>query len=252
MLQSKLKSLGYKVERGEFHNYSTTTGKLIMDWLTKKWDTDQTTIELVMAANKQASQSWFKKLEDDGIDFLILDRYTLSQMVYGLATGSDGRWLSTLQNNMMRPNMDIVIDIPAEVSMTRKGKHNNGENDRYESDVKLLGQIRALYKKVSTDYSAPVKHIVDGKNSIDEIHERIFEIVAENFINGPVKTKDPLSNIGGMTIGCGDCREEMFIPGCGVHTCKNCGTGHKVTVNNGMIRIDPFPNSAFIGLGYDA
>lgn len=182
LLQNKLQSLGYKVQHGEFHNYSAPTGKLIMEWLTNKWPVDQITIELIMAADKQASQTWFKKLEGKGIDFLILDRYTLSQVVYALATGSDGGWISSLQKYMRKPDMDIVIDIPAEVSMSRKGKHNNGENDRYESDVKMLREVREIYKNIPTDYSASIKEVVNGERSIHDIHEEIFKIVEENFL----------------------------------------------------------------------
>lgn len=195
LLQNKLQSLGYKVQNGEFHNYASPTGKLIMDWLTNKWDVDQTTIELIMAADKQTSQTWFKKLEDKGIDFLILDRYTLSQIVYGLASGSDERWISSLQKYMRKPDIDIVIDIPAEVSMRRKGKHNNGENDRYESDVKMLQEVREIYKYISTEYSAPVKEVVNGERSIHDVHDEIFKIVKENFLHSGERTT------GGFIVG---------------------------------------------------
>jgi dTMP kinase len=148
-----------------------------MKWLTKKWSVDQTTIELIMAADKQAQQGWFKQLKTEGVDFLILDRYTLSQAVYGIATGSDGRWLLQLHNYMRKPDLDIVIDIPAEVSMKRKGKHNNGINDRYESDLTLLKNVRNYYNNVSTFYSAPVKRIVNGEQDVESVHNDLFCVI---------------------------------------------------------------------------
>lgn len=116
-----------------------------MDWLTNKWDVSQHTIELIMAADKQAQQEWIQSLEDEGYDYLILDRYTRSQMAYGIVNGIDKMWLSELQNYLRKPDMELYIDIPAEVSMQRKGKHNNGENDRYESDKEMLERVRSLY-----------------------------------------------------------------------------------------------------------
>jgi dTMP kinase len=168
MLVDYLRSRGYKVEKSEFHRYDTPTGQLIKKWLYKEWDVDQTTIELVMAADKQAQQKWFKELEDQGVDFLILDRYTKSQFVYSLANDMPNDWVHQLQRFMRKPNIEIFIDIPAEESMKRKGKH--GENDRYESDLKLLNEVRALFFWYS-DVT------IDGIGHPEEIHKDIIKAV---------------------------------------------------------------------------
>jgi dTMP kinase len=181
LLTERLIKDGYNVKQSEFHRYGTPTGKLIMDWLTGKWNVSQHTIELIMTADKQAQQDWFKQLENAAYDFLILDRYTLSQSTYGVATGIDGRWILELQKYMRKPDLDIVIDIPAEVSMSRKGKHNNGVNDRYESDLELLTKVRENYLAFSTVYSAPSKAIIDGNRDIEEIHSEIYKAVKEVF-----------------------------------------------------------------------
>lgn len=179
LLKQKLESDGYKVAKSEFHRYDTPTGQLIMKWLKKEWDVSQETIDLIMAADKQAQQDWFYELEDQEYDFLILDRYTLSQIAYGIAGGLDGRWLSRLHQYMKMPDLDIVIDIPAEISVSRKGKHNNGENDKYESDLVLLQKVRDYYRTVSAYYSAPIKKIVNGERTVKEIHNEIYYTVCE-------------------------------------------------------------------------
>lgn len=181
LLFNRLVEDGFKVQKSEFHRYDQPTGLLIMNWLTGKWNASQEAIELIMTADKQLQQDWFKQLEDDGYDFLILDRYTLSQCAYSVASGIDGRWVLDLQRHLRKPDLDVVIDIPAEVSMSRKGKHNNGENDRYESDLQLLERVRRNYLFFSTSYSAPVKRIVNGEKSIEEIHNEIYSIVKEVF-----------------------------------------------------------------------
>lgn len=177
LLTDRLNLIGYKAIKSEHHRYDTATGKLIMDWLTRKWDVSQKTIEMIMAADKQAQQDWFSQLDKEGYDYLILDRYTLSQAAYGVANGIQGSWIIELQRYMRKPDLDIVIDIPAEISMSRKGKHNNGQNDKYESDLEMLKRVRENYKSFSTYYSAPVKKIVDGTKSIEEIHNEIFNFV---------------------------------------------------------------------------
>lgn len=178
LLKNRLIEEGYKVEKSDFHRYDQPTGELIMKWLKKEWNASQETIELIMAADKQNQQDWFKQLEKDGIEFLILDRYILDQIVYSSANGMDIKWVQTLQKHMRKSDLDIIVDIPAEVSMKRKGKH--GENDRYESDLELLNRVRDNYIVLDEKYSAPLKYIVNGTGSIEDIHEDIYSIVIDN------------------------------------------------------------------------
>jgi dTMP kinase len=174
-LTERLKQDGYKVIQSEFPRYDTSTGLLIRQHLTGQWNVNKETFELIMTADKQSQQKWFEQLENEGYDFLILDRYLLSQVAYGMANGMDGRWIVELHKYMRYPDLDIVIDIPVEVSMTRKGKH--GANDKYESDYEMLSRVRDYYINVSTFYSAPIKRIVNGEREVGVIHEEIYNIV---------------------------------------------------------------------------
>jgi dTMP kinase len=177
ILAEMLAALGYRVVQSEFHRYDTPTGHLVMKWLTGKYNVDQATIELIMSADKQAQQNNFKALEEDGVDFLILDRYLLSQIAYSTVNGMELDWVLAMQKYMRKPDLDIVIDIPAEVSMTRKGKHNDGVNDKYESNLLMLQKVRGKYLTLKEGISAPRKIIVDGERSILKIHDEIFRIV---------------------------------------------------------------------------
>jgi dTMP kinase len=168
MLVEHLRNQGFNVVQSEFHRYDTPTGELIMKWLRKEWNVSQTTIELIMAADKQAQQEWFYDLEKNNVDFLVLDRYTMSQFVYSLANNMEKPWVLQLQRFMRKPDLNIFIDIPGEESMKRKGKW--GENDRYESDLALLNEVRSLFFWYS-------KNIVDGMGTPEEVHKDIVELV---------------------------------------------------------------------------
>ncbi|MFL1672586.1 dTMP kinase [Paenibacillus dendritiformis] len=181
LLTQKLRNEGYRVQVSEFHRYDTPTGSLIMKWLKKEWEASQSTIEMIMTADKQNQQEWFQMLEQQEYDLLILDRYILSQAAYAVANGVDGKWLLDLQRYMRKPDLDIVIDIPPEESIRRKGKY--GENDRYEEDKNLLEKVRENYLSFSTDYSAPIKKVVNGFRDVNDIHDVIYEIV-KNFLEG--------------------------------------------------------------------
>lgn len=174
MLADALTAEGLNVVHSEFHRYDTPTGELIAKWLRKEYEASQETIELLMAADKQAQQDNFRKLEEAGVEVLILDRYTLSQLVYATANEVSLSWSYELQRQMRQPDLNIVIDIPAKVSMARKGKHNGGVNDRYESDLELLKKVRMLYKIMDSNTT-----IIDGMKSIDELYEQITTIVMD-------------------------------------------------------------------------
>lgn len=176
-LYTRLKDEGYKVVKSEHHRYDTPTGQLIMDWLTRKYDVDQLTIELIMTADKQAQQEWYRQLEQDGVEVLVLDRYMLSQLSYSKAAGVDLEWSLQLQKHMRKSDIDFVIDIPPDESMRRKGKHNLGINDKYESDYNLLSKTRSNYIHLPIEHTSKEKYIINGMQSIEEIHEKIYSIV---------------------------------------------------------------------------
>lgn len=175
-----LKNKGYRVEKTEFHRYDTPTGRLIRQWLNQEWDVDQSTIEFIMAADKQAQQRWFEKLDEQGYDYLIIDRYTLSQEVYAIANGLHPHWVNQLQRYMRQPNLEILIDIPPEESMKRKGKF--GENDRYESDKALLTNVRDHYLKEArainrANWKQGYVKVIDGMQTVEPIHQEIVNFV---------------------------------------------------------------------------
>lgn len=174
-LERRLHREGVSLVRSEFHRYETPTGNLVKQWLIGQYDVDQKTIELIMAADKQAQQAWFNELEEQGVEVLILDRYVCSQLAYAIVNGSTREWTGELQRYMRPADHTILIDIPPEVSMARTGKHNNGENDRYESNLEMLRQVRAVYR---TELEAdPSNIIVDGEQPLEEIHRIINDFV---------------------------------------------------------------------------
>src|SRR5437763_1157271 len=121
-----------------------------------------------MTADKQAQQKWFEELEEEGVDVLVLDRYTGSQQVYSKANGVSPMWTQVLQQYMRQPELELFIDVTAEESMRRKGKHNNGENDRYERDFELLSKVRELFLQRKN-----VK--INGMQPIESVHADIVE-----------------------------------------------------------------------------
>lgn len=168
-LADYLESKGFKVGHMDFHRYSTPTGQLIKKFLYGEYNVPQQAIELIMAADKVAAIPDFEMLAQEGYDFLILDRYKLSQWVYSQANGIDEKFAYTLFDMIPEPNYTIYVDIYPETSMKRQGKH--GVNDRYESDYELLNRVRGYYLKfVSEEY--PI--VLDGEQDIEQVKARLL------------------------------------------------------------------------------
>lgn len=179
-LAEVLRSKGYKVVQSEFHRYETPTGKLIQDYLYKRYDVDVLTSELIMLADKTAQQKWYKELDEQGVDFLILDRYTASQYVYGLAKGFSKDYMDMLLGHITyQPTLQIYLDISAETSMSRKGQH--GDNDRYESDKEFLEKVRLTYLDYFNESTNRVAIENIDAYDVDTVHSLVRDEVFKYF-----------------------------------------------------------------------
>lgn len=164
-----LRVQGYTVVITSFPRYDTPTGELIRKWLTKEWDVDQATMDLIAAADRQAQQAFLKDLEDSGnCDFVVIDRYLTSQVSYGTSGGLDQSWVESLHKYMRKPDIEFYLDIPAEVSMERVGKHNNGINDRYEENKEFLEKVRHQYISM-----VRMDAFIDATRDIEDVKENV-------------------------------------------------------------------------------
>ena len=178
-LELDLKSQGYSVETMEYHNYDSPTGKIIWDWLRGNYEADQKTIELIMAADKHAQK---KKIEDfriNGVDYLLIDRYILSQKVYYFSNIAIDRefdasvvnyrkslsFLEAILSDLPQPNLNIILNISPETSMSRKGQH--GENDKYEENKQLLETVSSYYLGMASQFTEIIK-VIEAETKTNE------------------------------------------------------------------------------------
>lgn len=166
LLQKFLHGKGFKAIVFKFPFYESPTGRLIKDYLEGKLDVSAETFDLLQTADKQTLQYQFNSWEEQGIDFLILDRYTLTQMVYGEANGVDLAWIKKLQEKLRKPDFEVYIDIPVSLSMERSGK-----TDRYEKDAEMLTRVRENYWKKILNKEG---FFIDGTCTVDVVHAEII------------------------------------------------------------------------------
>lgn len=179
-LADYLREKGFNVVQSEFHRYDTPTGKLIQDYLYGRYAVSNETIQLIMSADKQAQQDWFNELEENGVDYLILDRYYLSQKVYSDYFLEKSNFTEDVKDCYQdiyqgiiklfrKADLTIYLDNSPETSMSRKGQH--GENDLYEQNRELLHFVREGYLEEIKKEESYI--IISSEQAISDVHQEM-------------------------------------------------------------------------------
>ena len=109
---------------------------------------------------------------------VICDRHTDSSVAYqGYGRGLDIdriKMLNTLATDGLVPDLTIVLDVDVETSQARVGS----EKDRMESaGIEFFERVRQGFLEIAKQEPDRVK-VVDSKQSIEDIHKQILELVA--------------------------------------------------------------------------
>lgn len=100
--------------------------------------------------------------------FIILDRWSLSAIVYGDATGVNRTFNRVLYWLLVRPDITVIL---YGSSFKRKST-----DDAYEGDSELQVAVRRGYYDWAQSH--PVDHkLIDNQGTKDEVHERILSTV---------------------------------------------------------------------------
>ena len=175
---------GKKVELFSYPNPKSPVGKLIYEFLNKKFDLDVPgqfllyTIDFLFDKEKILSA-----LKDNKV--VISDRYFTSTLAYQCTKGyplENGLELAKLLD-LPVPDLVIFLDIPAETSLKRKLKEKS-KLDRHEEDKLYLERVRETFKKLLKEkLFAKEWVIVDATRSIEEVFEEIRRIVEKHLLD---------------------------------------------------------------------
>ncbi len=105
-----------------------------------------------------------------GLDVLVTDRYTPSNLAYGTAHGLNLSWLAELDKGLPEPDIVVVIDVPVPSSFTRK----KGDRDVHESDRAFLLRVKRVYLRLARKYRWK---IVKGTGPTGPVQEDVWKIV---------------------------------------------------------------------------
>ncbi|TWJ00713.1 dTMP kinase [Mucilaginibacter frigoritolerans] len=165
-------------------------GKMIRDIFTHKMEADHKTIAGLFVADRldhllNKRDGILKKLEEGYT--VLTDRYYFSSYAYQ-SPYMDLNWVieaNSLSADLLRPDLNIYIDIPAEISVDRLRK-GRSSTELYET-LENLQNVRNKYFEVMELLKDEEKVMVtDGNRPPELIAEEIWKKISKEFIESPV------------------------------------------------------------------
>lgn len=107
---------------------------------------------------------------------VICDRYDLSSLVYQSATSPLGEgalpWLRSLNDQALRPDLTLVVDVPAEVAEERR-KARDEKAEMFEI-LELQLKLRDFYRRASEFLPRDRIEVLSGVGTPEEVGERLY------------------------------------------------------------------------------
>jgi len=156
-----------------FPDYSTIIGREIRKFLDGARSYPPEVRAMLYAANR-----WERKadLEDTlaKTDAVIVDRYTASNLAYGVSNGLPLEWLVNLEAGLPKPDLVLLFDAPAAALVTRRSFNK----DTYEKNLDLQERTRKEYLKLAEKFGWKV---IDAARGREETSRAVASVVSKTF-----------------------------------------------------------------------
>jgi dTMP kinase len=167
LLEAWLRSRKVTVGTVSFPEYSTAIGAEIKGFLLGTRNYPPEVRHILFAANR-----WERKRALEGMldrsEVVIVNRYTESNLAYGVANGLQLEWLTNLEVGLPRTDLVMVLDAPPSAFYDRR----NAKKDKYESDMGLQEKARAAYLDLGQRFGWK---IIDASSGIQDTGRRVTE-----------------------------------------------------------------------------
>lgn len=110
--------------------------------------------------------------------WVISDRYDLSSLAYQSATASESDvigWIRELNARALRPDLTLVLDVPAEVASARRGARG-GNEELYERQ-ELQRRLAEVYARAETLVPGDRLLHVSGLGSPGDVTRRLLDAI---------------------------------------------------------------------------
>ncbi len=169
LLVGRLRWNGFRTEKLSYPIYSSHSGREISAFLEGKRSGPPEVLHMLYSMNRWESLPRLQALIGSS-DYLVIDRYSSSNIAYGVAHGLDREWLANLDHGLPRPSLIVLIDTSVRSSFERK----TSDRDLHERDQSFLQRVRKEYLTLARRGHWK---IVNGDRSQREVSDNLWAIV---------------------------------------------------------------------------
>lgn len=173
LLAKELARRGFQATVWDFPDYTTPIGKQLRAYLAGGSELDYHAVHLLYAANKWERVQELNRAIASGHN-VIVNRYSPSNLAYGVARGLELDWLRALEDGLPRPDVVFVLDVTPGVSFKRK----RSRRDVHEADRQYLKKVRGTYLRFARKYGWKV---INAKQDPKAVHAELWIGVSRLF-----------------------------------------------------------------------
>jgi len=169
MLARKIRAAGYSVSTWNFPDYTTPLGRQLKIYLTRRKRFDFHAVHLLYAANKwERAASITREISLGRV--LIINRYMPSNLAYGIAHGLSLNWLESLERELPKEDLVLILDVSPRASFRRKRRLR----DVHEEDLSYLHKVRRIYLRLAKKYQW---RVVNGERDPRAVNLELWSAV---------------------------------------------------------------------------
>ncbi len=167
-----LSKRGVKVARMSFPDYETPIGREIKAFLSGRRAYPVELQHLLFAANRWEKYDEILLRLRAG-EVIIVNRYTESNLAYGVANGLGTDWLANLEKGLPEANLVVVLDAPIRSLASRRP---GASKDAYEKSSALQSKAKKAYRQLSRD-----EHwkLIDANESVADVQAMVVSTLKE-------------------------------------------------------------------------
>ncbi len=115
---------------------------------------------------------------------IVSDRYDASSLAYqSVSSGRGGEravdWIRTLNKHAMRPDLTIVLDLPADTAASRRA--SRGEAAQLYEQNEVQRALAVFYRDLAKHMPEDRIVVIDASGTVDDVHRRVYEAYRTRF-----------------------------------------------------------------------
>jgi len=126
-------------------------------------------VHLLYAANKWENAASIAHEVKLG-RIVIINRYTPSNLAYGIAHGLSENWLEHLEVDLPKPDLVLILDVSPRASFERKRQFR----DVHEENLSYLSNVRDAYLRLAKKHRW---RIIDGERGTKIVSLELWKFV---------------------------------------------------------------------------